>query len=154
MAYYYDDEDLYDDDDYSDREDDDELCMSGGCSQSTCGDACQECGVPLCPMCMECGAGFCGQHPSENYEPDWMKEHDLVAFTHCPICNQKVDEFAECRTDKPFTAYDPMEGINAWGAFDMPKEIVCYNGGHVVHFKYPGGERLVVMTEVAAMNPS
>lgn len=28
----------------------------------------------------------------------------------------------------------------------MPKEIVCYDGGAVVHFRYPSGGRLVLMT--------
>jgi hypothetical protein len=31
-------------------------------------ESCNQCGVPLCPMCFECGAGFCDRHPDERFE--------------------------------------------------------------------------------------
>jgi len=58
---------------------------------------------------------------------------------HCPICGKKVDDFATCDTDKPFTAFDPIEGLNAWSAYDVPKRVLCYNGGATVHFETPNG---------------
>lgn len=39
------------------------------CDRPTASDHCQQCGAPLCPMCYECGAGFCNKHPDENFEP-------------------------------------------------------------------------------------
>ena len=72
-------------------------------------------------------------------------------LTHCPICKMKIDDYAECATAKPFTAYSPLEGLTAWGAFGVPKETVCYTGGQYIHFRTPGDERpferLVFMTE-------
>lgn len=38
------------------------------CGRATAGDQCQQCGLPLCPMCSETGAGFCKDHPDEHYE--------------------------------------------------------------------------------------
>ena len=73
------------------------------------------------------------------------------APTHCPMCKEPIDEFAECRTAEPYMAYNPMEGLSAWGAYDVPKETVCYTGGKWIHFRTPGKdkplERLVLMTE-------
>lgn len=71
----------------------------------------------------------------------------FVAPTNCPMCNAKIS-YAECETTRPFTAYSPMEGLNAWGAADMPKEAVCYSGGEYIHFRTPTEERLVRMTGI------
>lgn len=73
-----------------------------------------------------------------------------VELTHCPVCKVKVDCYDECNTDKPFTAYDVLEGLNAWGAASVPKEVVCYTGGELIHFTTPGLHRLVRMTAVRA----
>lgn len=75
-----------------------------------------------------------------------------MPLAQCPICRTEIDLYAECRTAKPFTAYDPIEGLNAWSAYDVPKETVCYReGGEYIHFRTPGEdrplERLVYMTE-------
>jgi hypothetical protein len=32
-------------------------------------DCCQQCGLPLCSMHFELGAGFCRDHPDQNYKP-------------------------------------------------------------------------------------
>lgn len=45
------------------------------CSRPTSGDVCEECGLPLCPMCSECGAGFYNKHPSPNYQPSYMENN-------------------------------------------------------------------------------
>lgn len=73
-----------------------------------------------------------------------------VELTHCPICKAKVDCYDECDTDTPFTARDIVEGLNAWGAASVPKDVVCYAGGEFVHFRTPGLERLVRMTAAKA----
>lgn len=39
------------------------------CGQIACREACEQCGIPLCSMCFETGAGFCDLHPDENYQP-------------------------------------------------------------------------------------
>lgn len=62
-------------DDSPDEEDDDVDDEQDGprcaCGRESIAEGCEECGTPLCPMCYECGAGFCREHPSENYEPDY-----------------------------------------------------------------------------------
>ena len=50
--------------------DDEELCA---CGRPTCGEGCEECGEPLCPMCFECGAGFCDECSTENF---WLPGDD------------------------------------------------------------------------------
>ena len=44
----------------------DDYC--GECHRPTAGDHCQQCGLPLCPMCSETQAGFCKDHPDEHFE--------------------------------------------------------------------------------------
>ena len=39
------------------------------CGREIAGE-CQQCGDPLCFMCLECGAGFCNAHPDESYRPE------------------------------------------------------------------------------------
>lgn len=145
-----------DDDDFDDRDDDDgapeyddfeRACNN--CYRPTCGEDCQQCGAPLCPMCAETGCGFCRSCPTDDYNSygEEMPMEKVTPYTHCPLCLQAVGEFATCQTDRPFVAKDPMDGLTAWGAATLPKEILCYAGGRIVHFKYPSGERLVLMTE-------
>ena len=43
------------------------------CAALTAGDACDQCGAPLCPMHAEGGAGFCNKHPDVDYIP-WEEE--------------------------------------------------------------------------------
>jgi len=68
----------------------------------------------------------------------------MIPLTHCPICNERVDSFATCRTDEPFTSYSPIEGMRAWGAYDLRRTIVCYSGAYC-HFRFDddGETRLV-----------
>jgi len=42
-----------------------EICE---CGAHTIGETCGQCGMPLCPMCFECGCGFCSQHPDKNFK--------------------------------------------------------------------------------------
>jgi hypothetical protein len=49
------------------------------------------------------------------------------------MCNEKVAEYHEINTSKPFTATSPMEGLTVWGAYSAPKTLVC-NNGLFVHF--------------------
>lgn len=37
------------------------------CGQTTTGDNCDQCGVPLCPMHAEISAMFCDKHPDVDY---------------------------------------------------------------------------------------
>lgn len=69
-------------------------------------------------------------------------------LTHCPMCKEKVDSFATCRADEPFTAKEPMEGLEAWGTYDTPKELLCLDGTYV-HFRFlgDGSTRLVELKE-------
>lgn len=58
-------------------EDEEELTNSGEyceCGRPALGDHCQQCGQPLCPMCAETGAGFCKDHPDENYDDAWRED--------------------------------------------------------------------------------
>lgn len=48
------------------------------CGRATCGEGCQQCGLPLCPMCFEAGAGFCGKHPDDSYRPDPHEEPEAM----------------------------------------------------------------------------
>ena len=66
-------------------------------------------------------------------------------LTQCPICLLPVSDYSEVRTDKPFTAYNPFEGLNAWGAYSIPKQTLCFKGGQIIHFKIGDSERLVRM---------
>jgi len=55
------DEDCYE----PDEDEDEERCSK--CGRPTAFEACCGCGAPLCPMCFECGCGFCGC----GQVPDW-----------------------------------------------------------------------------------
>lgn len=55
----------YEDDEYGSEQ---PVCA---CGRESIFEGCEECGKPLCPMCFECGAGFCSEHPSEDYRPDY-----------------------------------------------------------------------------------
>lgn len=58
-------------------------------------------------------------------------------LTHCPMCKEKIDSFATCRADEPFTAKEPMEGLDDWGAYSAEKELLCFDGKYV-HFRFLG----------------
>lgn len=64
--------------------------------------------------------------------------------THCPLCKERITDFATCHADEPFTAYDPFEGLLAWSAYTVPKELLCFDGTWV-HFRFSetGDTRLV-----------
>lgn len=46
------------------------------CGQSTAGEVCQQCGKPLCSMCVETRAGFCMDCPTEDYKPYQEEEEE------------------------------------------------------------------------------
>jgi hypothetical protein len=62
-----------DEDDDWPGDDEPALC---DCGRPTVGEGCQQCGTPLCPMCFEVGAGFCGKHPDDDFMPE--KEEDMA----------------------------------------------------------------------------
>lgn len=69
-------------------------------------------------------------------------------LTHCPMCKKKVDSYTTCRADEPFTAKEPIEGLEAWGAYSVEKELLCFDGTYV-HFRFvaDGESRLVKLEE-------
>lgn len=61
-----------------------------------------------------------------------MSEHIV-----CPGCGKIVTEILQSSMEKPFTAYDPIEGLRLWGPYSAPKGKVCRwveNGKWRVHF--------------------
>ena len=42
-----------------------EACIE--CGDKSVGDICDQCGMPLCPMHYELGAGFCKDHPNKHF---------------------------------------------------------------------------------------
>jgi len=62
--------DCDDDMDSYDDEQLEELCSL--CGRPTAGEECCGCGSPLCPMCFECGGGFCGC----GQVPDWPEDDE------------------------------------------------------------------------------
>jgi len=57
----------YADDGFGDEDwDFEKACIN--CGGQSVGDVCAQCGMPLCPMCGECGAGFCHDHPNEHFQ--------------------------------------------------------------------------------------
>ena len=64
----------------------------------------------------------------------------------CPKCKKEIEEVFEVHgTDKPFCAQSPLEGLTAWGPYDVPKKIICHEG-NIVHFRFSDlEERLVIM---------
>lgn len=75
-----------------------------------------------------------------------MDDFDILESTKCPTCGKMVSEVRGIVAKKPFTAQSPMAGLMVWGAYDVPKQIIC-QGHSWVHFKflYDGSERLVLM---------
>ena len=68
----------------------------------------------------------------------------------CPVCGVELE--ARCSdSPEPFTAYDPMIGLEAYGAYSVPKEVLhegYLDGGfRVLHLRFPhtGNEHLVIL---------
>jgi len=61
----------------------------------------------------------------------------------CPICKKEVTVFYQAHTNKPFTAYDPEEGLTIWGPYDVPKKVICENE-RFVHFNFADQEERLV----------
>ena len=75
-----------------------------------------------------------------------MDEFDILEPGICPMCEKMVNDVVSIVAEKPFTAKSPMAGLSVWGAYDVPKKIIC-EGHSWVHFKflYDNSERLVLM---------
>jgi len=69
-----------------------------------------------------------------------------VELVKCPNCKKDVDDVCYVDTAEPFTAYNPWEGLNAWGPADVPKQLVCCTG-QWAHIKFMDNndERMVRM---------
>lgn len=91
----------------------------------------------------------------EEYDQDYidamnaemgMDEFDILEPTECPICEKMIEDVLRIVAEKPFTAKSPMAGLSVWGAYDVPKQIIC-QGHSWVHFKFldDDSERLVLM---------
>ena len=61
----------------------------------------------------------------------------------CPICKKQVRFFYKANTDKPFTSYDPMEGLTVWGPYDVSKKVICKNK-RFVHFRFADLEERLI----------
>jgi hypothetical protein len=52
---------------------------------------------------------------------------------------KRIQRF-EVWTDQPFTAYDPIEGLTAWGPYSAKKEIIRdyrdKHGYRCIHFRF------------------
>ncbi len=62
----------------------------------------------------------------------------------CAKCGFECESFARVKCSRPFTAYNPMEGLNAWGPWSAEKQIICQVGQYI-HFIVEGEHRLVKM---------
>jgi len=70
----------------------------------------------------------------------------------CPVCGRELE--VRC-ADSPelFTAYDPMVGLECYGPYGVPKDVLHvgeYRGFRVVHIVFPGtgNEHLVILPSV------
>ena len=61
----------------------------------------------------------------------------------CPICRKDVASFHKANTNKPFTSYDPIEGLTVWGPYSAPKIVLCENK-RFVHFQFADTEERLV----------
>jgi len=66
----------------------------------------------------------------------------------CPECGKTVNTVRTVHgTLEAFTALDPLEGLSAYGPYDLPKELKCSRKlGNVAvhHIKFPNGEQRLV----------
>lgn len=72
------------------EEDNDPICSQ--CSRPTAGEGCGQCGVDLCPMCFECGGGFCSKHPDSEYQPEEDNDPNLPYYQ---ALNEKISILRE-----------------------------------------------------------
>jgi len=61
---------------------------------------------------------------------------------HCPTCGKKVFDTHEMPETEPFTATNPMHGLEVWGPYSAKKTILC-QGRTWIHFQVNCEERLV-----------
>jgi len=66
----------------------------------------------------------------------------------CPICGKTVKKiFMVYGTLEPFTAIDPLEGLQAYAPYSVEKELLHETKGNpnIVHIKFlDGEERLII----------
>ena len=75
-----------------------------------------------------------------------MDEFAVLESMSCPTCGKMIPDTLSMDVEKPFTARSPMAGLSVWGAYDVPKQVIC-QGDTWVHFKflYDNSERLVLL---------
>jgi len=65
----------------------------------------------------------------------------------CPVCGKELE--VRCSdSPEPFTAYDPMIGIEAYGAYSAEKEVLHefeLDGFRVLHLQFANGHEHLVM---------
>lgn len=62
-------DDSEDDNDRGELEERRDFKACADCNRETAGETCGACGNDLCPMCFECGGGFCGkEHTQEQWD--------------------------------------------------------------------------------------
>lgn len=68
----------------------------------------------------------------------------------CPLCKKEVDDVREVvsNSGEPFTAVEAINGLDAFSALSVPKELICHDGAYT-HFRFTdtGEERLVKIKE-------
>lgn len=68
----------------------------------------------------------------------------------CPVCDTIFDEIYEVLTDrdmKPFTALDIKSGLLAYGAYSVPKKLLCH-AGQYVHIRFQDGEERLIQMRI------
>jgi len=65
----------------------------------------------------------------------------------CPVCGRELE--VKCSdSPEPFTAYDPMVGLEAYGAYSAEKEVLHefeHEGFRVLHLLFGTGDEHLVM---------
>lgn len=61
---------------------------------------------------------------------------------YCPTCGKQVQQTYQVPETEPFTATDPMLGLQVWGPYSAEKTILC-QGRTWIHFQTNCEERLV-----------
>lgn len=75
---------------------------------------------------------------------------------NCPICGKEVGAYHELPFDKPYTHYNPFDGIMIYGAFSAPKETLCFEN-NFLHFAFYDAENNLVdhrLVQLGVENPT
>jgi len=73
----------------------------------------------------------------------------------CPICDKEVPDFFQVQntSGQPFLTNDPHKGLEVYGPYGVPKEVICFTEDHkfnYLHFRFVRGgrERLVRIVKI------